>query len=91
MADVDRQYFRRRALQEIECATRAGPIEAKIAHARLAGLHLRRCAGYTTHKTDECLGCPLAYICDYPHKVAIGRKRIERLAATMNKSGQHFG
>jgi hypothetical protein len=65
MARIDRQYFQRRALQEIACSKRAGPIEAKIAHAKLAGLHLRRCASFEAHSTPECLGCPLAYICNY--------------------------
>lgn len=65
MARIDRRYFKRRALQEIACSKRAGPIEAKIAHARLAGLHVRRCASFEAHKTPECLGCPLAYICNY--------------------------
>ncbi|WP_447932534.1 hypothetical protein [Sphingopyxis fribergensis] len=77
MARIDRQYFKRRALQEIACSKRAGPIEAKIAHAKLAGLHLRRCAAFEAHKTPECLGCPLAFICSY-RLAAVGGSSVNR-------------
>ncbi|MES2042994.1 MAG: hypothetical protein V4475_03905 [Pseudomonadota bacterium] len=67
MASSERHYFQRRALQEIEGAMRADSTEAEIAHAGLAGLHLRRCAACETGRTSECRGCPLVHVCDYPN------------------------
>ena len=81
MARTDRRYFKRRALQEIACAKQAGRIEAKIAHAKLAGLHIRRCAAFEAHKTPECIGCPLAFICNYRPEAASGSSLNRSVAA----------
>lgn len=67
MAGDDRRSFQRRTLQEISSAQDADCIEAKIAHAKLAGLHRSRCAGCTRHQTSECIACALAYICTDRH------------------------
>ena len=63
MACSDRHYFQRRAREEIESAMRADSVEAEIAHAGLANLHLRRCAGCAAAKTSECRSCILVHIC----------------------------
>lgn len=72
MATNERHYFQRRALQEVESAMRADSIEAEIAHAGLAGLHLRRCAGCSPRRTRECRDCALVNVCDYP----LGERQI---------------
>jgi len=64
MATSERQYFKRRALQEIESAMRADSIEAEMSHAGLAQLHLRRCVDCAENKTHECFGCSLVHVCD---------------------------
>ena len=63
MTDTDRQYFQRRAREEMESAMRADSVEAEIAHAGLANLHLRCCAACAAGKTSECRGCILANVC----------------------------
>lgn len=67
MAASDRKYFKRRTLQELRCAMDSTCIEAEISHAKLAGLHRQRCAGCSRHKTDECICCALACICNDRH------------------------
>jgi len=63
MTDSDRLYFQRRAREEIQSARRADSVEAEIAHAGLANLHLRCCAACAEGKTSECRGCTLANLC----------------------------
>jgi len=63
MIDNDRLYFQRRAREEIESAMRADSVEAEIAHAGLANLHLRCCVACAAAKTSACRGCILANIC----------------------------
>ncbi|MDH7973317.1 hypothetical protein QH494_14095 [Sphingomonas sp. AR_OL41] len=66
MAISERRYFRDRARQEIESAIRADSIEAEIAHANLASLHLRYCAACSPGKTGECVDCALRHVCGDP-------------------------
>ncbi len=63
MAYSDRHYFQRRAREEIDSAMRADSVEAEIAHAGLANLHLRRCVGCAAAETSECRSCILANVC----------------------------
>lgn len=69
MVNGERQYSKRRALQEIEASRQAESVEAEMAHAGLAALHQRRCADCSEHWTAECLDCPLAHACDIPREV----------------------
>lgn len=66
MATSERQYFRRRARQELESAMRADSIEAETSHALLAGLHLRLCSACIPGMSRECTGCAMTHICDNP-------------------------
>lgn len=63
MQTTPRTYFKRRAFAEITAAMRADTAEASIAHARLAELHMARCADCLAPPTAECDDCPLTNIC----------------------------
>jgi hypothetical protein len=43
LSSADRDYYRRRAVQEDEAATRAGCCEARLAHAELAAAYRQLC------------------------------------------------
>jgi hypothetical protein len=66
MANEERRYAQRRALEEIICAMRADSVEAEVAHASLANLHMRHCSECAPGKTRECGDCPMTHVCDHP-------------------------
>lgn len=64
MAMSDREYFHSRLLQELAMAARAVAVEAAIAHKGLARLQRQHCAACPVGKTVECIGCPMAGVCE---------------------------
>lgn len=60
----DRKYYHWRLLQELAMAARAVAVEAAIAHKGLARLHRQHCVACPVGRTVECVGCPMAGICD---------------------------
>lgn len=59
----ERAYLKRRALQELEMTLAADGQEAEDAHNELTGRYLRACVGCRKSRSDECIGCALAFLC----------------------------
>jgi hypothetical protein len=59
LSSADRDYYRRRALQEDEAATRAASCEARLAHSELAAAYRQLCRSDGA-QLDPCLASELA-------------------------------